>query len=199
MCIISFPPHPHRGAGSQTSAKHRPLFDLGNSPSHVPPLLMKCPSMECLHYYAADRDWCSPQNHLHMQHPAKKRKKGGKKTGLNCKGGKNLNVGKWTFNCGCFCLKYTLRGERGQSFAMLLGEIYWNVARGHGVGLCLSESSFEARCDATSELLRSQWHIASQMIKPPSTNLEILCRPYILFSNPCDKTFNSGLLTFVFL
>lgn len=56
MCIISFPLHPHWGAGSQTSAKHKPLFDLGNSPSHVPPLLMKCPSMECLHYYAADRD-----------------------------------------------------------------------------------------------------------------------------------------------
>lgn len=56
MCIISFPLHPHWGAGSQTSAKHKPLFDLRNSPSHVPPLLMKCPSMECLHYYAADRD-----------------------------------------------------------------------------------------------------------------------------------------------
>lgn len=49
--VISFPLHPHRGAGSQTSAKHKSLFDLGNSP-----LLSKCPSMECLHYYTADRD-----------------------------------------------------------------------------------------------------------------------------------------------
>lgn len=30
--VISFPLHPHRGAGSQTSAKHKSLFDLENSP-----------------------------------------------------------------------------------------------------------------------------------------------------------------------
>lgn len=133
-----------------------------------------------------------PKPSAHATPRKKKKKKRGKKTCMDliAKGGKNLNVGKWTLNCGCFCLKSKFREERGRSFAT---EIYWNVARDRGVGLCLSESSFEAPCDATSELLQSRWHIASQMIKPPSTNLQILCDPHILFSNPCDKTFNSGM------
>lgn len=63
--IISYPPHPHWGAGSQASAKHKSLFDLRNSPSYEPPLLMKCPSMECLHYYTADRDWCFSKPSAH--------------------------------------------------------------------------------------------------------------------------------------
>lgn len=62
--VISFPLHPHRGAGSQTSAKHKPLFDLGNSP----------PAHEVSQYGMSTllHRWqrlMLPKNHLHMQQP----------------------------------------------------------------------------------------------------------------------------------
>lgn len=66
LCVISFPLHPHRGAGSQTSARRQAFIWFRQlPPSHEPPLLMKCPSMECLHYYTADRDWCFPKPSAH--------------------------------------------------------------------------------------------------------------------------------------
>lgn len=49
--------------------------------SHVAPLLMKCPSMECLHYYSVDRDWCPPKTICTCS--SQERHSGGSKGGLN--------------------------------------------------------------------------------------------------------------------